>query len=797
MVTASQAFHDAVRDGKPQRALFLFDDYVFTNDDITGAVNFEEYFCGETDLTVGLTPSASISFTLINDAGALNGFTGGEFRAWIGACVSESVFKKKNKETCRVVTDAGNAITGHTAAPYLRYNGEACSAQPNFPVHALIWRDSTLYAIGRNGTHVTAWTVSLPDLPSELSPWRQVAGKIASWRALRTNYLYGNEKLVRAGAMLTAVAAADVPSGDFWTAKAKLWAARNVGIRLDTAGKKMTEWRDGAARVFEYVPLGVFTALRPARVKVRQIAVEGFDRMALFERELGSGFTPNQTASLTQQVSAVCSLVGATWAGGLPINASMTPYAVPGTNGMTAKEYLSELAEAAGSVARFDREGVLRFDWLTESGLTFDENRYSAFAPAEYTTTKIEKLQVRNSEQDIGVIVSVPDAQTNETYILQQNAFLGRAADAERILARLTAIPEYTPATASLFTDWSLRAGDWVTLVQGGESFRAPVMRLTMRWTGSPKIDIEATGNEHRAEVSAINRQEYRTGYAIHEVENSLETFRSFIQSPEGAASIIEQSADSVHISASQIDLKGYTTINGFQIDNDGYLRATGGTIGGFTVSANAIQSNNSNIILNSNGTLTCKSGEIGGFTITESQIKSSGNSPSLILSSSGALTCKNGEIGGFTVSENSIRSNNSNIILESSGNATIGALSIQGAAATFDGTVYVKNLVQKNSETISGGWLTGGSVGNSQLGTDSVTAGKIKNGEVTSAKLDTSYATSATITNLTNGSTVAGTIRVTNLSATLFSLNGEQIKTRAFTLSSGTYKLCYVEESG
>ena len=784
MVNASQAFHDAVRDGKPQRALFLFDDYVFTNDDITGSVNFEEYFCGETDLTVGLTPSASVSFTLLNDTGALNGFTGGEFRAWIGAETSRAAYKPLRRELCRVVTPGGNAITGHSAAPYLRYNGEACEVQPTFAVHALIWRDDTLYAIGKNGA-VAAWTVSEPDYPATLSTWAQANAQIANWRTIRDNYLYGDGVLTRAAPMFAAVASANIPSGDFWTAKKKLWVSRNVGIRLNTAGKAMAEWRGGAVHSYEYVPLGVFLTEKPARVKVRQIAVTGYDRMQLFERELGSGFTPSKTASLTQQVSAVCSLVGATWAGGLPINASMTPYSVPGTNGMTAKEYLSELAEAAGSVARFDREGVLRFDWLTESGLTFDENRYSAFAPAEYTTTKIEKLQVRNSEQDIGVIVSVDGATGNETYILQQNAFLGRSADAERILARLAAIPVYTPATASLFADWSLRAGDWITIKQKEDSFTAPVMRLTMRWTGSPKIDIEATGNEHRAEVSAINRQEYRTGYAIHNLENSVERFRSEIIGADGIQSLIDQTMSTITLSASHIDLKGYTTINGFQIDTDGFLRATGGTIGGFTVSANAIQSNNANIILNSNGTLTCKSGEIGGFTITSSEIKSSGENPALVLNSNGTLTCNSGTIGGFLVSSSSITSiDGQKIVLNSNGTATIGALTVGASTATFDGTVYVANLVQKNSETISGGWL----------GDTSVTGGKIAGTTIGKNKL-----VSAVQTSLENGDAAkvsVGDLKevygITNGHARIEYIEGQHI----YLYYSGAYRALTVDSS-
>ena len=69
------------------------------------------------------------------------------------------------------------------------------------------------------------------------------------------------------------------------------------------------------------------------------------------------------------------------------------------------------------------------------------------------------------------------------------------AAAAANIFDRLTNSPCFHPAHADLFTDWNLQAGDIVTVRSGSESYAVPVHSMKLKWSGAPRVTVEATGN--------------------------------------------------------------------------------------------------------------------------------------------------------------------------------------------------------------------------------------------------------------------------------------------------------------
>lgn len=92
MVTVPAGFNEAVAAGKPQRMVFAFSNRIISNEDIDMevGVDFHEIFCSETDLTIGLTPSSEISFTVFNDDGYYSDFEFGEFTAYLGVLISST-----------------------------------------------------------------------------------------------------------------------------------------------------------------------------------------------------------------------------------------------------------------------------------------------------------------------------------------------------------------------------------------------------------------------------------------------------------------------------------------------------------------------------------------------------------------------------------------------------------------------------------------------------------------------------------------------------------------------------------
>ena len=86
MYSASSAFHQAVKNGNPQKPLLIFSNRYFTDYDIdvTAGIEFNEYFNTEDDISIGQTLSNEISFTLINEDRSLNDFAFGQFKALLG-----------------------------------------------------------------------------------------------------------------------------------------------------------------------------------------------------------------------------------------------------------------------------------------------------------------------------------------------------------------------------------------------------------------------------------------------------------------------------------------------------------------------------------------------------------------------------------------------------------------------------------------------------------------------------------------------------------------------------------------
>ena len=78
---------------------------------------------------------------------------------------------------------------------------------------------------------------------------------------------------------------------------------------------------------------------------------------------------------------------------------------------------------------------------------------------------------------------------------------------------RFKEVGDYHPFTAETFADWSLQAGDIVTLKKNGESFEAPVYATRMTWRGAtPHMELTTTGNLNRDSLTKLGERKYSSG---------------------------------------------------------------------------------------------------------------------------------------------------------------------------------------------------------------------------------------------------------------------------------------------
>lgn len=624
MVGVSQAFHDAVSRGEEQRVLIRFDDgTVFCNEDISVSqgLAFDEPFNTDTDLTMGGCPSSTLQFTAINDKRLLNDFGFGWFNASIGVEVGRAAYAKVGKASI-VVGDS--VISAHDDPPYVRKDGKDFNS-PSFSPVSLIYDGAYgYYCIGANGE------IALIDLtPTDGVPrtWEQLSAYTWSEASVWTWGMLGGGGSV-----------VEPPLSAFTRDKLAHIASRNVSFVMD--GDMVREYRpDGQVVTFEYCPLGRFRANRPSIVNTVLVQMDAQDQMQRFEVVLDD-WVVEFPLTIGELYRKLCEYIGVEYRTGF-INEDRVLTQSIGMNGITGRELLSSIAEAACGYARFDREGVLEIAWFRDTGSAFDEHDYSMFVPGEYKVATIDKLKLQNSDSDYGTIVGTGE----NAYIIADNPCLWvNSYDegvevATPIYNRLNAIPQLNPSEAAMFADWSYQAGDVVTVSIEGVSYHFPIFTLSMNWTGSPQMNWANSGNPNRDPMSAVNRQSYNRARFEYEIKTDVRGLQSIasefqseidsvLQRLTTAETEFAQTAESLLLRASETeelvsDLESSVTrvesslevMAGeieAKVDADGIVNALNLSTEGLKIDVNLLDVNgfvslNGDTVISEDGTLTTK----------------------------------------------------------------------------------------------------------------------------------------------------------------------------------------------
>jgi hypothetical protein len=375
MYQASNAFHNAVANNEPQIALLVFDDAIFSNADIDvdAGIELDDYFNTEEDLAIGQALSNEIRFSVFNDDRMLNDYEFGEFVATIGVKTGVGTYKQYSPIT---VYDGQNEWTGFKKSPYLKLNGTAVSSQPDFSVNAIAVHGDTVY----------------------------VFGSLGYYKAYTTD---GVAKTVTLNA--------------FMRTKVAKW--NNIGYNLNMANRRLTIYQGGISTEYEFVPLGTFIAKRPNVPDVNQIMFTCHDRMTKFDVDM-----PDKTdlgitypCTISNLFEKMCDYVDVPYATSTFINSTATITTEPEAfETATMREVMQWIAEAAASNLRFNRNGILVFDWIRTSGLTLDEHDYIEYSPYWYETTQVDKLYNRKSESGEDKTVGTGDIG----YLIQDNPLL-------------------------------------------------------------------------------------------------------------------------------------------------------------------------------------------------------------------------------------------------------------------------------------------------------------------------------------------------------------------------------------
>lgn len=238
---------------------------------------------------------------------------------------------------------------------------------------------------------------------------------------------------------------------------------------------------------------------------------------------------------------------------------------------ISGKEVLFCILEINGCMGNIGRVGKFRYVYLTQEmqGLypandlypaddlyprnpkstSISKSQYISAQYEDYIVRTIDKLQIREKENDIGVIVG----DGGNTYVIEGNFLVyGKGTKelneiGEKTLSKIKGII-YRPFSADCKGNPCFEVGDAVRLTTKYELIETYILKRTLKGIQALRDDLEADGEEYRtSKVNGIQRSILRLKGKSNTLERSIEETKSTIVDVEkGLQSQITQTAESI-----------------------------------------------------------------------------------------------------------------------------------------------------------------------------------------------------------------------------------------------------------
>ena len=482
----------------------------------------------------------------------------------------------------------------------------------------------------------------------------------------------------------------------------------NGSARLMTAGTEFDLYREeGGTRTL----LGHFTAEKPVKSKRSTYKITAWDNVTKLDKNLSPWLYDSQSAfpmTLLDFAKAVCAQCGVTLlCDDLP-NASYSVSAFYADD-LTGRQLMQWVGQAAGRFLRARADGQLEFSWYvdrtTQAGAAPCDSRTSLLLAAQpdgkvlqasggkflalkehfgiaypyamdglsfedYEAAPPDKVQIRQSDSDIGVIYP-PDASGTNTYVIQGNLLLASASAAalepvaESLYTLLRGIT-YTPAKIKLLACDVIHPGDIVRVRDAsGRVFTTAVMTRT----ASGGCDtLESTGSPSRDSVSVVNRKAYKNLQGkMLEIAADVDGLNIKASELSGNYSELSQKVDGFNLTVSELN---------------GDFSSLEQKVDGFNLTVSEL-----------NGDFSSLEQKVNGFNLTVSELN-------------GDFSSLEQKVNGFTLTVTNGDSA-STLKLKS------GSTELSSAEIKFSGMVTISNLKTAGSSVINGSNITTGTIAN------------------------------------------------------------------------------------
>lgn len=251
-------------------------------------------------------------------------------------------------------------------------------------------------------------------------------------------------------------------------------------------------------------------------------------------------------------------------------NDDMTTSRTVDADELSGSQVLNAICEINGCLGRVGRTGQFEFTYLENtSPITISKNHYISADYQDYMVSQIDKLQIRQDEDDIGSIVGTG----SNTYVIENN-FLVYGKDAAQLKAIATNIFNrikgitYRPAEISSAGNPCIEVGDAIKLSSKYAELTTYVLERSLKGVQALTDSFTAQGEQLRTtQINSSNKSITQLKGRVNRLTRNVDQNKAEILNvEEGLKNEITQTASELEIKIqslqSQIDGE-ITVING------------------------------------------------------------------------------------------------------------------------------------------------------------------------------------------------------------------------------------------
>ena len=366
--------------------------------------------------------------------------------------------------------------------------------------------------------------------------------------------------------------------------------------------------------------IGEFIAEKPTVVSRASIQFSAYDNISKTEKSFSGWLREHQDLfpmTPMDLLSHACSYCGVTYAGGDFPNQNISINAFY-ADGITCRNILSWVAEMAGRFVRANAAGEIEFAQYSENSdtrisykkgyintanlvvtdtygnveitgkslIVNDDGAGNVIATIDrvtimdvdgrvtlvmgteipylqgtlsyetYRTDKIERVQVKHSDDDVGVIY--PATETGNCYSISQNMLLGTCTTEDVELVAQTLYEQlgsitYVPFRVTLPRTAKIRAGDIIVVEDAdGNIFSSIVMKMNITASG---VNLTTTGDKSYNSTAAVASEKFSnlTG-KVMSIQKSIDGLEIKNEDLKGSLSSIKVTTDGIETKVSGVE---------------------------------------------------------------------------------------------------------------------------------------------------------------------------------------------------------------------------------------------------